>query len=318
MDFSFACQVIDEMVACGAERCILIGGESTLYPRLIELIVLGQQKGLRLDLITNGRLLADLSFAEKLKTAGLEACSVSIEAASESVHDEVTQVNGSFRETLMGICNLKMVGIPFNTTMTISSANSNQIVPLARLMHKMGVKHIYFNFGIPSVGENYQIDGSCCLIPRRYADLMVSAYKQLKEEGIRIHFLYNLPLCLIDQEVIDELIKTGTISKGYQCQVFTGTGVAIEPNGNVLPCTHFVNAPLYNARRKDGNFRYAHGNFQKDWEGGERRKLLESVWQYPIEACRSCDRWGICVGGCPFLWMYFDPEVHLKPRGVIL
>ena len=45
---------MEEMKRCNAEHCLLIGGEPTLYPRLLDLISFGTKIGLKMKLVSNG------------------------------------------------------------------------------------------------------------------------------------------------------------------------------------------------------------------------------------------------------------------------
>lgn len=45
MDFDYATEIMTEMKRCNAEHCLLIGGEPTLYPKLLDLIYFGTKIG---------------------------------------------------------------------------------------------------------------------------------------------------------------------------------------------------------------------------------------------------------------------------------
>lgn len=310
MPLAYAKDVMAEMRDCGAENCLLIGGEPTLYPHLLELIRDGTALGLKMKLVSNGRRLADAEFVRSLKEAGLVHASVSIEAANPETHNRYTQTNG-FAERLQGLRNLVAAGISNNSILTVSLLNSDEIVPVAESMHKLGVKNILYNFSLPSVNEQGGVDGSYSLSPKDCADQISAAYLVLKAKGIHISFFATIPLCLIDPAVREQMIADKTLARGYHCHIYYGTGAAFEPNGNVLPCTHFVNLPLFNAMGTEGGFLYR-GRFAREWEEGTHKTLVETAWQYPAERCKTCDLWGRCVGGCPFQWMHFDPSKFLN------
>ena len=109
------------------------------------------------------------------------------------------------------------------------------------------------------------------------------------------------------------MMAEGVIGRDYHCHIFYGTGAAFEPNGNVLPCTHFVNSPLFNAKGPDGRFAYK-GRFDQEWENGIHKQFIETAWRYPTEHCKTCSMWGKCFGGCPFLWMHFRPDDFIRKK----
>ncbi len=63
------------------------GGEPTLRDDLFELIAYGRERGLRMNLITNGRRCAKPEFVEKLVEADLNSAQVSIEGPDSEIHE---------------------------------------------------------------------------------------------------------------------------------------------------------------------------------------------------------------------------------------
>ncbi len=313
MTLPYAKDVMAELKDCGVENCLLIGGEPTLYARLPELIEYGTSLGLKMKLVTNGRRLADKTYVEQLKQAGLTHASVSIEASTADLHDRITETTG-FHQRITGLQNLINAGVSNNSILTLTVQNAEEVVPVAQMVHHMGVKNILYNFSLPTVSEIGGVDGSHSLNPQSGATVIVNAYRQLKELGIPFTFFATIPLCLIDQETRDAMVADKTIARSYHCHIFYGTGAAFEPNGNVLPCTHFAGTPLFNAMDEHQRFTYR-GRFAQEWEGGIHKDFVEASWKYPSSKCRSCQLWGICLGGCPFQWMHFDAEQYIPgPR----
>lgn len=315
MDFSYAQEVLREMKLCGAEHCLIIGGEPTLYPQLFPLIHFGTEIGLKMKLVSNGRRLNDPDFVRQLKEAGLVHSSVSIEGGNASKHNEITGTI-SFEESCQGITNLIKEGVSCNTIFTVSLLNIQDMVNYALLMHKMGVKNILYNFSLPSIDKG-KIVSCYSPNPQQCADAISKVYLTLKEKGIHISFFATIPLCLIDDDILRQMTKEKTIGRSYHCHIFYGTGAAFEPNGNVLPCTHFVDSPLFNAKGPDGHFVYK-GRFAQEWEEGIHKQFIKVAWRYPSKECKECDFWGHCFGGCPFLWTYFKPEEYTKRKGGVL
>lgn len=312
MPLEYAREVMQEMKDCGAENCLLIGGEPTLYPHLLEIIRFGRALGLQMKLVSNGRRLSDMDFVKKLKAAGLVHASVSIEASDASLHNKITQSDG-YEERLAGLRNLIAAGVSHNSILTLSVENADEIVPVARQMRDMGVENILFNFALPSIRDG-RVDGDLSLNPRECAERMTVAYRQLKDDGIHICIFATLPLCLFDEDIRQEMIGDKTIARNYHCHIFFGTGVAFEPNGNVLPCTHFAGTPLFNAMSPDEHFTYR-GRFAHEWENGIHKSFIKEAWRYPAERCKSCSLWGTCVGGCPIQWLHFNPAEFIGHEG---
>ncbi|MFC1700790.1 radical SAM protein [Patescibacteria group bacterium] len=62
MDFDYIIQVLDELSRIGVKECLLIGGEPTIYPHLIEIIKYGSSLGLQMKVVSNGRMLKNRKF----------------------------------------------------------------------------------------------------------------------------------------------------------------------------------------------------------------------------------------------------------------
>ncbi len=308
MSPAYARQVMTELRRRGAAECLLIGGEPTLYDGLAETIHFGSSLGLRMKLVSNGRRLSDARYLATLRGAGLDHVSISLEAASAPLHDAITASSG-FAERIRAIKNVVRLGIPHNTILTISPLNVTDIVPVAELVHGLGVRNILYNFCMPSPTGTGGINGSATLDPRLCANAIAAAYRALTTRGIPLRFFATIPLCLIPDATARAMANDRTLSSGYHCHMFFGTGVAFEPDGSVLPCTHFAGTPLFNAMREDGSF--DGDRFATEWETGSHATFVRATWQYPAERCKTCSSWGACVGGCPLLWMHFDPADYL-------
>lgn len=310
MPMVYAKDVMVELKECGAENCLLIGGEPTLYPELPALVEYGTGLGLKMKLVTNGRRLADRSYVSELKQAGLVHASVSVEASNADLHDKITRTHGGFHQRLAGLQNLIDAGVSNNSILTLTINNAEEVVPVAKIVHQMGVKNILYNFGLPTVSGDGGVDGSYSIDPRAGAKIIVDAYHQLKALRIPFTFFATIPLCLVDEETRKAMVADKTIARGYHCHIFYGTGAAFEPDGNVLPCTHFAGTPLFNAMDSEQHFSYR-GRFAQEWEGGVHKDFVEASWKYPSSKCSSCQLWGMCLGGCPFQWMHFDPNTYI-------
>lgn len=308
-----AFQIVEMMSEVGAKDGLLIGGEPTLYENLVEIIQYGRAHNIEMKLVTNGRKLSDTDYLQKLVEAGLKHSSVSIEGANESTHNCVTATQ-SYYEVLRAIKNCRDLGVSFNTLLTINRRNYLEVIPLAELLHDLGVTNILYNIGLPSCGKDSEPDEEYLLNPAEVAAVIENAYLILKAKGIKVKFFATVPLCLIKEEVLSSMLRDDYISDGVHCHIYYGTGVVFEPNGNVLPCTHFVNHPLFNLKE---NGITKSKDFADKWYGekGIHGSFRKALWNYPHENCRGCKHWGKCIGGCPFLWLQFDPREIFSMKG---
>lgn len=88
-------------------RIIVNGGEPTLNPDLIEILEYASKYlGLETYLFTNGRLLSNIQYAEKIVKSGVNKITIPIYGHVSSLHNRITRNSTSFQETTRGINNL--------------------------------------------------------------------------------------------------------------------------------------------------------------------------------------------------------------------
>ena len=94
----------------GIRNVVFSGGESTLRECLISAIDAARDSGyLSIQVQTNGRTLSDIDFVRSLKAAGVTEFSISLHGSDCRMHEKITRVPGSFRETLSGIANVRSI-----------------------------------------------------------------------------------------------------------------------------------------------------------------------------------------------------------------
>lgn len=313
MGLEYAKQVMRAMKTEGARNCLLIGGEPTLYPHLVEVITYGYSLGFDMVAVTNGRRLKDRMFTKKLFDAGLSRPVVSIEGASSAIHNELTG-RSSFDDTCNGIkvsAALKKVA----TITTICRRNQHEIANIVRLAYSLGAYKAILNCAIPTVDNCVSIADQT-LSPQELATVVEKNFWELKDSDTPFQISATFPLCLMGRETLALMFKKGWLSVG--CHMYRGKGVVFDPAGNILPCTHFTKDPLVEGcKNKDGNFTLE-TSFSAIWSEpvGLPARFRSTLWTYPADKCNGCEFWGACIGGCPLLWTHFDPLVQIDRKEV--
>ncbi|MCA9961700.1 MAG: radical SAM protein, partial [Anaerolineales bacterium] len=93
--------IVDELVLWGCRKIHITGGEPTLHPDLPALIAYMTDKGLRVNMTTNGTLLTK-ERARALGAAGLGNVNISIDSPERQIHDHVRGVKGAWKKTVKG------------------------------------------------------------------------------------------------------------------------------------------------------------------------------------------------------------------------
>ncbi|HEY3355150.1 MAG TPA: radical SAM protein, partial [Polyangia bacterium] len=87
----------------GAERVILVGGEPTIRRDLGAITAAVAARGLRLGLVTNGRMFAYGTVLDLLRGHGLDVLTVGLHGPDAAVHDALVGAPGAFKQTVAGL-----------------------------------------------------------------------------------------------------------------------------------------------------------------------------------------------------------------------
>lgn len=94
-----------------ARRVVLSGGEATIHPDFLSIVKLANKMGYsHIQVITNGRLFFYKEFLLRAVVNGLKETTFSLHSHSETLHERLTGVKGSFRQSMQGLRNA--MGIP--------------------------------------------------------------------------------------------------------------------------------------------------------------------------------------------------------------
>ena len=125
----------------GCRRLRLTGGEPLLAPGLVPLIQEVKALGLMEDVaVTSNGVLLDRPMARRLKQAGLDRITISLDGADPQA---VLRMGGgnSFAQVLSAIGHARAVDLPVKINMVVMAyGNGDQVIPMAHLCRKLGVE----------------------------------------------------------------------------------------------------------------------------------------------------------------------------------
>jgi len=136
--------LIDTFPDVGNPIIIFTGGEPMMRHDVYELIEYAKTKGLRCVMAPNGTLITPET-AQKMKAAGIERCSISIDAPEAVQHDEFRGELGAFDASMRGIQYLKDAGIEFQINTTVTKNNLHLFKNIFNLCEDLGASawHIF-------------------------------------------------------------------------------------------------------------------------------------------------------------------------------
>ena len=104
-------EVLDRLKAAGTFKVLLSGGEPLLHPGFWEIARGVRERGLVLEVYTNGVLLARRELAERLVALAPFRVEISLHGPDAATHERLTGVAGSFEKVLAALRNLAGSGI---------------------------------------------------------------------------------------------------------------------------------------------------------------------------------------------------------------
>lgn len=137
-----------EAKGIGLGNVKLTGGEPFLRKDILDIISFLSYHNIEVDIETNGTLL-DEKIIKFLKENKVNQISVSLDAASEDIHDSIRGVRGSFKKTYNNLLLLKKYGINTQIIMTLHQGNVHEIEGLLRLADEARVDSLKINPLIP-------------------------------------------------------------------------------------------------------------------------------------------------------------------------
>ena len=217
-----------------SEKIVLSGGEVTLRQDLWSILTFCNSRGFKeIGLITNGRRLKELDFAERLIRAGVKDFAVSLYSANEKIHDGITRRKGSARDTKKGILNLlalsRVYPINIRVNLVLNYWNYEDLPDTLNKLVAWGVRNFI-------VAEQVIIDAKSKHLSLDEIKVFVKNIQELTLEDTRLclrGFAFCLfgqsggmsaqgiilkeknPCIILESQEVDTLVKEGGKKKAY-------------------------------------------------------------------------------------------------------
>jgi heme b synthase len=176
--------IIDNIASFSSPILVLTGGEPLYRKDVFEIAEHAKGKGLRLALATNGTLI-DKETAGRIRDAGFERVSISIDGKDPATHDIFRGIPGCFSEALRGAEYLKEAGVDFQFNMTITRNNVDQMEDVLSLSENIGAKALHIFMLVP-VGCGVEITETDAISKEKYEEVLNWFYDKSKETKIEL------------------------------------------------------------------------------------------------------------------------------------
>jgi radical SAM protein with 4Fe4S-binding SPASM domain len=270
-------RIIDKIISLGIFIHTFTGGEPTLRDDLTELVSYAQKKGAVTGLVTNGRKLKDLNFVSNLEEAGLDFAQVTLESHIPEIHESITRVKGSWKETVEGIKIVEPTSIYLSTNTTLNTGNYDTILDTIDFLYSLGIRAFGCNSLIYS-GLANEIASDFALKTSQLKEVLPMIVEKAEVLGMKFNWFTPTQYCQLDPLKLGLGIKSCSASRINMC---------IGPEGNVYPCQSY--------------FESLGKILKDDWNSIWNHKLSKKIREreYVPEECEDCQQLKICGAGCP-------------------
>jgi len=267
--------LIDQICEVSRPLLVLSGGEPLLRQDVYELVRYGAEKGLKMGLGSNGSLIDDAA-AKKLKEAGIETVSISLDSHVPEQHDEFRGVKGSWEKAAKAIKALRENGVMVQVNTTVTQQNYDQIDDIMSLAEKFGVENFHLFFLVPT-GRGVKIAD---IYPAKYESMIKTTFAKAARHKLNVRPSCAPQFMRIAKDMGLDMSRwiRGCIAGLYYCRVY--------PNGDITPCP-YLPIKLGNIREK---------RFKEIWFTSDMFKTLRDFNTLKGK-CGECEHRALC-GGC--------------------
>jgi radical SAM protein with 4Fe4S-binding SPASM domain len=263
--------LLDQMADAGVFYLTISGGEIMMRRDFFEILEHARKRTFNVKLKTNGILIRKKE-ADRIKALGVESVQISIYSHVPEVHDAITKLPGSLRQSIEAIRRLRAHGIHVimaNVLMVHNAADYSGVRALAA-----------------ELDAQFMLDPT--ITPMMDGDrsiLKLNVDEAALREVFRNEALVGNveEFCAPPQGPDEEALGMLPCSAGH-------TACYVSPYGDVYPCVQF---PL-----PSGNVR--HMKFVDIWRDSPQLKEVRSIRLRDMPSCSKCTHGGTC-SRCPGL-----------------
>lgn len=269
-DIAFALDLLDQLSAMGTCSLTLSGGEPTLHPQFIEILNGARQRDFVINVLSNG-LHFSPELLDTLRDVNLNMIQISLYSMDPEIHDLITAVPGSQKQTLHTIEELIARDVPVQISCPIMKQNRNGYRAVSRWCHEHKVRVLSdfimmarSDFDTSNLANRLGIDDTRSVIQ----DIITAddEYQLLLDVDPRSRDLEEFasqPVCGV---AIDNACFTA--------------------DGTMYPCAGFQCYPLGNVRE---------GTVRDVWENSERVRFLRQIQNGSFPTCLRCEARDYCI-----------------------
>jgi radical SAM protein with 4Fe4S-binding SPASM domain len=263
--------LLDQMADAGVFYLTISGGEIMMRRDFFEILEHARKRTFSIKLKTNGILIRKKE-ADRIKDLGVESVQISIYSHVPEVHDAITKLPGSLRQSIEAIRRLRAHGIHVimaNVLMVHNAADYSGVRALAAELDAQFIMD-------PTITP--MMDGDRSILKLNVDE---AALREVFRNEALVGNVEEF--CAPPQGPDEEALDMLPCSAGH-------TACYVSPYGDVYPCVQF---PL-----PSGNVR--HMKFVDIWRDSPQLKEVRSITLRDMPSCSKCAHGATCTR-CPGL-----------------
>jgi len=286
--------VVDELAAHGIKSLLLRGGETFMFPRIIELLDYIHDKGMFISIDTNGTMLKQ--YAEDIIRIGNMHLTISVDGP-EQIHDYVRGVTGTFQQMKEGLAllaELEKVGnnkISRSICFTISQYNYQGLGIMPDVARSLGIGSIaivpYYYFP-KAVGQRYADElhslGSSAFSWKGFhheaSGVDFDEFKRQYQQYLAtLDEVASYPYMPLNEQQYCTWFANPLMPVGYTHCLNIEKLIDIQPDGSANFCVDFVDYSF-------GNLKEA--SIEALWNGEKAERFRLFRREHALAVCNRC------------------------------
>jgi len=191
----------------------ITGGEPTLLNERFFSLLSHISKSLpytHIQVLSNGRKFSDflftLGFNDLIKNQLLISIPIHSDFAGD--HDKITQVKGSYDQTLHGLYNLGRLDVPVEIRIVINKMNHTRLPKISSFLYKqLPFAHFVSFMGMETTGWAIDNQELVWIDPYEYKQELEIAVLELTSCGVNTS-IFNIPHCLLPESLHPYAVKS--------------------------------------------------------------------------------------------------------------
>jgi len=263
--------VLEQCREMGLLSLTLSGGEPMMHEKFCEFLRKCKEYDFSVNILSNLTLINDEILAE-MKANRLSSVQVSLYSMKPEIHDEITQMSGSFEKTKNAILKLIENDIPLQISCPTMKQNKNCYVDVVNWAQKHKVRAVTDYIMMARYDNKTQ---------NLYNRLSLDEVGQIINDIVENDVEYQKYMTIADFDKADKR----DISNDIVCGICISS-ICMVANGNVYPCAGWQSFVVGNLKES---------SLQEIWDNSEKVKYLRGLRKKDFPDCVKCEDRTFCA-----------------------